>query len=119
MASWHDDFVLGDWNVSPKLNRVWRGDKRGSIKHKSMAVLVFLADAAGEVVTRDEIMDAVWPGMAVTDDVLTQSIVEIRKALDDDAKHPTVIETVPRVGFRLIASVGASGDRDLGRSRMG
>jgi TolB-like protein/DNA-binding winged helix-turn-helix (wHTH) protein len=111
MASWHDDFVLGDWNVSPKLNRVWRGDKRVSIKHKSMAVLVFLADAAGEVVTRDEIMDAVWPGMAVTDDVLTQSIVEIRKALDDDAKHPTVIETVPRVGFRLIASVGASGTR--------
>jgi TolB-like protein/DNA-binding winged helix-turn-helix (wHTH) protein len=105
MASWHDDFVLGDWHVSPKLNRVRRGDERITVKNKSMAVLVFLVDAAGEVVTRDEIMDAVWPGMEVTDDVLTQSVVELRKALDDDAKHPKIIQTIPRVGFRLVASI--------------
>ena len=107
MTSWHDDFVIGDWHVSPKLNRVRRGDESITVKHKSMAVLVFLVDAAGDVVTRDEIMDAIWPGMAVTDDVLTQSIVELRKAMDDDAKHPTIIETVPRVGFRLVASINA------------
>ena len=111
MAAWHDDFVLGDWHVSPKLNRVTRGDEHVSVKHKSMAVLVVLADAGGEVVTRDEIMDAVWPGMVVTDDVLTQSIVELRKALDDDARQPTIIETVPRVGFRLIVSVDSVGVR--------
>jgi TolB-like protein/DNA-binding SARP family transcriptional activator len=105
MASWHDDFILGDWHVSPKLNRVQRGDERVTIKNKSMAVLVFLVDAAGEVVTRHEILDAVWPGMEVTDDVLTQSIVELRKAFDDDAKHPEIIETIPRVGFRLVAAI--------------
>jgi len=108
MASWHADFPVNDWHVSPKLNRVTHAGESVTIKHKSMAVLVFLADANGEVVTRDEIMDAIWPGMAVTDDVLTQSIVELRKAFDDDAKHPKFIETIPRVGFRLIGDIAGS-----------
>ncbi len=105
MATWHADFRLNDWHVSPKLNRVTHDGESVTIKHKSMAVLVFLADANGEVVTRDEIMDAIWPGMEVTDDVLTQSIVELRKALDDDAKHPKFIETIQRVGFRLVGTI--------------
>jgi TolB-like protein/DNA-binding winged helix-turn-helix (wHTH) protein len=105
MASWHADFPVNDWHVSPKLNRVTHAGESVTIKHKSMAVLVFLADANGEVVTRDEIMDAIWPGMEVTDDVLTQSIVELRKAFDDDAKHPKFIETIPRIGFRLVGDM--------------
>ena len=105
MASWHTDFLLGDWLISPKLNKISRDGQSVSVKHKSMAVIAFLADAKGEVVTRNEIMDSVWPGMEVTDDVLTQSIVELRKAFVDDAKKPLIIETIPRVGFRLIASI--------------
>ena len=73
-----------------------------------MQVLVCLADASGEVMSRTELMDAVWPGMTVTDDVLTQCIVELRRAFDDDARKPAVIETIPRVGFRLIAPVTQS-----------
>jgi len=105
MANWHENFLLGDWRVSPKLSRVSKDGQSISVKNKSMAVLVCLADAGGELLTRDEIMDSVWPGMEVTDDVLTQSIVELRKALDDDAKHPRIIETIPRVGFRLLTTV--------------
>ena len=105
MADRRSDFRLGDWLVSPMLNRISKGDESFNLKHKAMAVLVRLADANGEVVTRDEIMDAVWPGMAVTDDVLTQSIAELRKAFADDAKHPHIIETIPRVGLRLVADV--------------
>ena len=108
MATWHADFRLNDWHVSPKLNRVTHDGESVTIKHKSMAVLVFLADANGEVVTRDEIMDTIWPGMEVTDDVLTQSIVELRKAFDDDAKHPKFIETIPRIGFRLVGDIAGS-----------
>ena len=104
MATWHADFVLGDWRVSPKLNRTSKDGQTVGIKHKSMEVLVLLVDAEGEVLTRNEIMNGVWPGMEVTDDVLTQSIVELRKAFGDDAKHPRIIETIPRVGFRLIAA---------------
>ena len=105
MSSWHTDFVLGGWLVSPKLNRISKDGLTVGIKHKSMAVLVLLADADGEVLDRDEIMDSIWPGMEVTDDVLTQSIVELRKAFDDDARHPAIIETISRVGFRLIVPV--------------
>ena len=97
--------MLGDWRISPKVNRISKDDQITGIKHKSMAVLAFLADAQGEVRTRNEIMDNVWPGMTVTDDVLTQSIVEIRRAFDDDAKRPRIIETIPKVGFRLIAAI--------------
>ena len=97
MASWHADFLVGDWRVSPKLSRISKGDRTVGVKLKSMAVLATLADANGDVVSRDDLMDDVWPGMSVTDDVLTQSIVELRKAFGDDAKHAEVIETIPRM----------------------
>lgn len=112
MASWHPDFDLAGWRVSPKLNRISKGNRSVSVKHKAMAVLVRLAEADGEVVTRDEIMDAVWPGMVVSDDVLTQSIVELRKAFGDAAKHPTIIETIPRIGLRLVSNVVPAGKAD-------
>jgi len=107
MTSWHADILVGDWLISPKLCNISRDGLRIGIKHKSMAVLLCLADANGEVLSRNDIMDAVWPGMEVTDDVLTQSIVELRKAFKDEARHPTVIETIPKIGFRLIADVKA------------
>ena len=105
MATWHEDYQLGDWRISPKRNRISRGDRETGIKPKSMQVLNALADAGGEVLDRNELLEAVWPGMAVTDDVLTQSIVELRKAFEDDARQASVIETIPKVGFRLLLSV--------------
>jgi len=75
------------------------------ITPKSMAVLQCLAEARGDVVPRNDILDKVWPGAAVTDDVLTQCIVELRKAFDDSANDPQFIETIPRKGFRLVAPV--------------
>lgn len=106
MTKRRSDFRLGDWVVSPMLNRISKGDEAINLKHKAMAVLVRLAEANGEVVTRGEIMDSVWPGMAVSDEVLTQSIAELRKAFGDHAKRPIFIETIPRIGFRLLPAVG-------------
>jgi len=114
MATWHPDFSLGGWRVSPKLSRISKDGQSTSVKNKSMAVLVCLADAGGELLTRNEIMDGVWQGMEVTDDVLTQSIVELRKAFGDDARHPLIIETIPRVGFRLVADVKPVADEPSG-----
>ena len=70
-----------------------------------MAVLECLAQAGGEVVPRNDLLDKVWPGQAVTDDVLTHSVVELRKAFDDSAQDSQIIETIPKKGFRLIAVV--------------
>jgi len=70
-----------------------------------MAVLSCLAQARGEVVEKNDLMDAVWGHAIVTEDVLTQSIVELRKAFDDHANKPRVIETIRKVGFRLLPAV--------------
>lgn len=76
-----------------------------------MAVLVRLADAEGAVVSRNELLDTVWPRMAVTQDALSQCVVELRKAFRDDSKNARVIETIPKIGLRLmepVATVQAS-----------
>lgn len=76
-----------------------------------MAVLVELARAGGDVVGRSELMNRIWGRAEVTDDVLTQCVVELRRALEDDARSPRYIETIKRVGFRLIPAA-----RDLTES---
>ena len=70
-----------------------------------MQVLVCLAEQQGEVVSKEQLIHTVWADTFVTDHVLTHSISELRRAFEDDAKQPRVIETVPKGGYRLIASV--------------
>ncbi len=103
------DFYIGDSLVQPQLNIVQSRGKSTRVKPRSMAVLVHLAQAKGEVVPKKELMDAVWGQSVVTEDVLTQSIVELRKAFDDSAGEPKIIETIRRVGFRLLQPVTAAG----------
>ena len=82
------DFRVGNWVVRPTRFCIHRPGKTIHITPKSMGVLECLAKAGGEVVTRNDLFDTVWPGAAVTDDVLTQCIVELRKAFDDSAQDP-------------------------------
>jgi TolB-like protein/DNA-binding winged helix-turn-helix (wHTH) protein len=98
-------YRLGEWIVRPHRNRIERGDESVHLEPKAMAVLDCLAQASNSVVTRQEIFDSVWPGAAVSDDVLTQRIAELRKALGDSAQESQIIETIPKVGFRLIPPV--------------
>jgi TolB-like protein/DNA-binding winged helix-turn-helix (wHTH) protein len=99
------DFQLGDIRVRPQRDCIEAHGRTAHVTPKAMAVLERLARSAGEVVTRDELFDSVWPGGVVTDDALTQCIVELRKVLGDSARDPRFIETVPKVGFRLLPAV--------------
>src|SRR5262249_31144047 len=72
------------------------------------AVLLHLAEHPGELVTKEALLDAVWPGVAVTEEVLRVSVAELRAALGDDRAAPRFIQTVPRRGYRFIARVGAA-----------
>lgn len=99
------DFCLGDWIVRPRRGCIERGEEIVHVHPKPMSVLVCLADASGEVVTRDELYEAVWPGVIVTDDSLTQCIAELRKAFGDSAKESQIIKTVPKTGFCLVPPV--------------
>jgi Tol biopolymer transport system component/DNA-binding winged helix-turn-helix (wHTH) protein len=96
------DFRLGEWLVRPSLATIERGAEAVHVTPRSMAVLVYLADARGEVVSRNDLLDAVWPGMSVTPDALSQCVVELRKAFRDDSKQPAVIQTIPKIGLRLL-----------------
>jgi TolB-like protein/Flp pilus assembly protein TadD len=68
-----------------------------------MDVLVFLAGHRGEVQPKERIIQQVWAGTFVTDDVLKHAISELRKALGDDARNPRYLETIARRGYRLTA----------------
>jgi len=70
-----------------------------------MGLLLCLADRVGEVVSIDDLLNGVWPGVTVSQDSVYQAVASLRRLLGDDPKHPTYIETVPRVGYRLVATV--------------
>lgn len=72
---------------------------------KTFETLRFLVERPGHLVTKTELLDAIWPGVAVSENALTRCIKEVRAALDDDVHAPRCIETVPRVGYRFIAPV--------------
>lgn len=99
---------VGHWRVEPTLNRISAHGETVKLESKAMSVLVHLADRAGQVVSRDELLSAVWPGVVVGDDSLTQVVIKLRKALGDVADNPAFIETIPKRGYRLIAPVTRS-----------
>ena len=98
-------FRLGKWLVEPSLGKLTDSGRTVSIRPREMDLLVYLAKQAGGVVTADDIITNVWAGVAVTNDSLYFSVSQLRKALDDDGAEKSVIETLPKRGYRLLAPV--------------
>lgn len=71
-----------------------------------MRLLLCLAERSGEVVSIDELLDQVWTGVAVSPDSVYQAVASLRRVLGDDPKQPTYIATVPRLGYKMVATVG-------------
>jgi len=105
-----DRLRVGDWVVDPALNQISRGSQIERLEPKAVEVLLSLARHAGQVMSRDQLVADVWKGIAVSDDALTQSIIKLRKALGDTSKEPAYIQTIPKRGYRLIASVSSIND---------
>lgn len=99
-------FVVGEWTVLPSRLRLERDESEAvEIEPKVMEVLLHLAARPGDVHTRRELLDTVWPGVVVGDEALTRAIYELRKALGDRSRAPRYVETIPKVGYRLMAEV--------------
>ena len=80
-----------------------------------MDLLVFLARSGGRVVSKDDVIDAIWEGRFIADTTLTRAIADLRRALGDDQRHPQYIETIPKRGYRFVAAVaGADGSHEHG-----
>src|SRR5437588_1735821 len=82
---------IGEWSVNPETNELSRGSEAVRIEPKAMDVLVLLADRVGRVVSREELFVAVWPGVVVGDEALTQTIIKLRRALGDNSRSPSYI----------------------------
>ena len=100
-----NSFRVGAWLVEPSLCRVARDDRTAQVRAKVVDLLVYFAQRPGEVISKDTLLRDVWGTDAITESVLTRTITELRSALDDDAEHPSIIETIPKRGYRLIAPV--------------
>ena len=101
---------IGEWTVEPALNQLSAAGRAVKLEPKAMAVLVYLAERPGQVVSREALLSAVWSGMVVSDDSLTQVVIKLRKALGDVPEKPAHIQTISKGGYRLIAPVARSAE---------
>jgi DNA-binding winged helix-turn-helix (wHTH) protein len=98
------------WRIGPfRLDMgnacLWRGEERLVLRPKAFALLEYLVAHAGDLVTKDELLAAIWPETIVAENVLTVSMSELRKVLGETAREPQFITTVHRRGYRFIAPV--------------
>ena len=91
---------------------LWHGSQAISLRPKPFAVLKLLLAHAGQLVSKQQLLDSVWPGTFVGDAVLKDSIRQLREALNDDAGSPVYIETAHRRGYRFIAKVEERPDQN-------
>jgi TolB-like protein/DNA-binding winged helix-turn-helix (wHTH) protein/Tfp pilus assembly protein PilF len=98
-------FMVGAWTVAPELNSLERDQRTVHLEPKIMQVLVTLAEHPGEVLSKQHMLDRVWPETFVSDEVLTRSVSELRKVFEDNPREPTYIQTIPKSGYRLMAPV--------------
>jgi adenylate cyclase len=98
-------FFIADKLIEPTSNSILSGGETTRIEPKAMRVLMLLASKAGQVVTREELEDTVWTNLIVGPDSLTNTVIKLRRALGDEAKNSRFIETIPKTGYRLIATV--------------
>ncbi len=98
-------FQLGGWRVYPDQGLLKGQDEQCHLEPKVMEVLVYLAGRQNTVIRRDELISEVWHGTPVTDEVLSRAISVLRTTLGDDRMTPLYIQTLPKVGYRLLMPV--------------
>jgi TolB-like protein/DNA-binding winged helix-turn-helix (wHTH) protein len=98
-------FQLGEWSVHPDQGLLVGEKGELHLEPKVMEVLVYLAERQDQVVRRDDLINDVWRGTFVSDEVLSRAISLLRTCLGDDRMTPYYIQTLPKVGYRLLMEV--------------
>lgn len=96
---------IGGWIADEGTDTIVQGETRHKLERRAMAVLMQLADKPNQVISKDELIDTVWGGAAVSDHSVAIVISQLRRAFGDDRATPTYIETIAKRGYRLIAAV--------------
>lgn len=98
-------YRFGPFRADRVAYRAFRGDQPLDLTPKLLDVLFYLLDRPAALVTKEQLLDGVWPDANVTDNALAQAISELRESLGDSAASPDYIKTVARRGYRFIAPV--------------
>jgi transcriptional activator of cad operon len=99
---------IGDWQVNSATGEISRNGQTIRLETRTMRLLLCLAEHPGEVVSIEELLDQVWSGVNVSPDSVYQAVASLRRQLGDDSKQPKYIETIPRLGYRMVAEVSSS-----------
>src|SRR3989442_606553 len=102
-------WCFGGFRLDPDNACLWRGAQAIALTPKAFEVLRYLVTHPDRLVTKDTLLDAVWPATAVSDAVVRVAIGELRRALVDTVQAPRFIATMPRRGYRFLASVTQTG----------
>jgi DNA-binding winged helix-turn-helix (wHTH) protein/TolB-like protein/predicted Zn-dependent protease len=98
-------FRLGEWSVRQAEGVLCSEDRSVRLEPRVMDVLACLAADPGKVISKEELLTAVWGGAFVEEGALSQAIHSLRKALGDDARQPRYVQTIPKRGYRLLSPV--------------
>jgi DNA-binding winged helix-turn-helix (wHTH) protein len=98
-------FVFPPFRLDAANEQLWRGSTLIPLRPKTFEVLLYLARNAQRLVTKQELLENIWKGTVVSDELLRGYIRELRETLGDDAKKPSYIETVPARGYRFLRRV--------------
>jgi TolB-like protein/DNA-binding winged helix-turn-helix (wHTH) protein/Tfp pilus assembly protein PilF len=107
----NSDFRVGPWLVQPSINTISQNGTSTRVEPKVMEVLVCLSLRPGEPVSKERLLQTVWPDTFVSEDVLKRSVSELRRVFGDDPRESRIIETIPKRGYRLIGAVDSSNGR--------
>src|SRR5262245_33274749 len=90
-------YRFADFTLDPREHRLLHGKEEIYLAPKTFETLLYLVHRHGHLVTKNDLLDTLWPGTFVTENALTRCIKDVREALTDDAHQPLYIKTVPRV----------------------
>jgi len=105
VAEGTQDFQVGEFRLDLDRGTLTRGGVLAPIRAKAFGLLGHLARNVGRVLSKDELLDAVWPGVIVTEDSLTQAMRDLRRAIGD--KRGEIVRTIPRRGYLLAIPIDA------------
>jgi DNA-binding winged helix-turn-helix (wHTH) protein len=96
-------FVFASFRLDLVNEHLWQGEEVVPLRPKLFALLRYLVEYAGRLVTQEELRQAVWPGTVVSESVLRGAIRELREVLGDEATAARFVETIPHHGYRFVA----------------
>ncbi len=100
-----ETWVINGWQLDEKCHCLIQGEDVVRLEPKITQLMAYLAARAGEPISREQLLDEVWPGTIVSDESLTNAVNKIRRAFGDSSQNPQVIETIPKMGYRMVAAV--------------